>query len=179
VSAYQTLMTQLAAAPTMTGIAVQFGEESIADESQPLPRVVLVPLGGEVGEPAYSMSTDPDVENQWSITEQCDVYMFAWSNAVDATPADHANAVELLRQKVLSAFQWQRYNENATTGATTGGLYWKPLRMRWARFGDAVLKYGRCCVLTVEVEIPMVDQSFEYQDATILTVTQNAAVSSP
>lgn len=176
-SAYSTLVTQLAAAPTMSGIAVQFGEESLADESQPLPRVVLVPLGGEVGEPSYAMSTDPDAENQWSIIEQCDVYMLAW-NATN-TPIANANEVELLRQKVLSAFQWQRYNENAQTGATTGGLYWRPLRMRWARFGDAIERYGRCCVLTIEVEIPMVDQSFVYTDATITTVTQTTSVTPP
>jgi hypothetical protein len=179
VSAYQTLMTQLAAAPVMTGVAVQFGEESIADQSQPLPRVVLVPLGGNVTEPGYSFDTNTGAENQWSVVEQCDVYMLAWSSVVDATPIDHANEVELLRQKVLSAFQWQRLNENETTGAETGGLYWKPLRMRWARFGDALDRYGRCCVLTVEVEIPMVDQSFVYDDATITTVEQNVAVIPP
>lgn len=174
---YETLCTQLAAAPIMSGVAVQFGEEAIADESAPLPRVVLVPLGGVVNEAAYSKSTDPDVVNQWAMVEQCDVYMLAWS--ATNTPIANANAVELLRQKVLSAFQWQRMNVDAGTGAVTGGLFWKPIRTRWSRFGDAVERYGRCCILTLEVEIPMVDQSFVYADATIATVTQTAAIGSP
>jgi hypothetical protein len=163
-------MTQLAAAPTMVGVSLQFGEESIADESAAVPRVILVPLGGEIIEPSYSFQTDPDSENQWSTVEQCDLYLHAWSTVANALPIDHANAVELLRQKVLSAFQWQRMNEDQETGDVTGGLFWKPLRTRWARFGDAVLRYGRCCILTVQVEIPMVDESFQYQDATIAEV---------
>ena len=175
-SGYRTLVTQLRAAPTMVGVGVQYGEESIADESVPTPRIILVPIGGPVSQPAYSLDTNPSAENQWSSLEQCDVYMHAWSNSPNAGPVDHANEVEILRQRVLSAFQWQMRNQDPQTGLITGGLYCKPISLRWLRFGDATVRYGRCCVLTVTVDIPMVDESFQYQDATILQVDESASI---
>lgn len=172
---YGTLVTMLSGAAPLAGVNVRFGEEAIADESSADPRVVIVPTGGAVNSFGYQQAGDPDDENRWSIVEQCDLWCGAWSSSVGAQPVDHADAVDDLRRRVLSALAIQRLSENPATGAVDGGLCWTPVSGRWERFGDSVMRYGRAYVLTVQVELTVTDYT-TFADATVSSVALSHSV---
>jgi hypothetical protein len=174
VGALKTLVTQLAASAFMTGVAVSFGEEMIQAQDQPTPCVVVVPRGGPWEGPGYIYGQDPATENTWSTREAIDVWLWAFSTSVNAVAIDHADEVETLRQKVLSAFQDQR-NQANTDGSSAPGLWWKPVSGHWEPLANAVNRYGRAYVLTVVAEIA-VPMSLPSGIATIGTETINSTI---
>lgn len=172
---YGTLVTMLSGAAPLSGVYVRFGEEAIADESSADPRVVIVPLGGAVTPNGYQQAGDPDDENRWSIVEQAEIWCGAWSSSAGAQPVDHADAVDDLRRRVLSALAIQRYSLDPATSAIYGGLWWAPVSGRWERFGDSVMRYGRAYVLTVQVELTVTDYT-TFTDATVTSVALSQSI---
>lgn len=171
VGALKTLVTSLQASSFLGGVSVAFGEEMIAAQEMPLPFVVIVPKGGPWEEPGYIAGLDPSVENVWSTREEADIYMWAYSSATNAQPVDHADAVETLRQQVLSALQDQR-NQANTDGSNAPGLYWKPTDGHWELMQNALSRYGRGYVLSVmtEIAVPCLPQLTNIATVTSETV---------
>jgi hypothetical protein len=177
VGSLKVLITQLRAAPSMSGVNVQFGEEAINDESYAVPRVVVVPVGGSWQEPGYFQAADPALDAIWATLENVELYCLGFSTTPGAALEDHSDATEIVRANVLRALQWQRRNQDPTTGVKTGGLFWKPITGRWARFGDAFSRYGRGYVLTVQAEIAI--PSADITNATLTGVTFTHAITPP
>jgi hypothetical protein len=177
VGALKTLMTSLQGSAFLAGVNVLFGEEEIDDESSAPPKVVLVPVGGPWESPGYVAGIDPETMNIWETKENCDVYCIAFSTTTNAQPIDHADAVETLRQQVLSAFQDQR-NTAATDGSNQPGLYWKPISGRWELRQNALVRYGRSYVFSVmaDISVPM---SPPTNQATITSEQISATVTTP
>ncbi len=144
------MMLMLQDAPSLQGVSVVFGEESINDEAAALPMIAVVPIGGPWFNDSGPVDQPVGIEQVWTGQESIDIYM--WSsgdpNSFPApTPIQNATAVELLRQKVLQAFQFQRPR----------GLVFKPVSGRWQRMGDGQNRYGRAYVMTIVVEIIVTD----------------------
>lgn len=151
--ALKTLMQMLAAAPSLASVAVAFGEEEIANEVPACPKVVIVPTDGAWSAPGYIRAIEPDREMLWATLENIEVWCMGFSTLPSATPIDHADATEDLRAFVLQAFQSQRDGEDPMTGDPERGLFYKPIAGRWVRMDDAVVRFGRAYVLTLQVEI--------------------------
>ncbi len=148
VGALKTLMTMLAAAPSMVGVSLAFGEEALRAQEYTLPMVTLVPIGGSwgAGLPGYAQDTDVDLENIWMTSEAINLVL--WANAnMEADPpptaVDHADAVENLRSNVLRALQSQ----------AALGLKFVPVNGQWSLFDEQVNRFGRGYTLTVNVDI--------------------------
>lgn len=146
----KTFMAMLRASSYMAGVSVMFGEEEVHDASQSLPMVVVVPVGGTVEGNGYARGSDPDVEQKWKLPESLDIKCWAYSQAVNALPEDHADAIESLLVLVLSALQDQRMNEGFD--ATSAGLSFRPVSEKWEQMSGAFTRYGRGCTLSVVLE---------------------------
>lgn len=160
----QTLVALLAAAPSLAGVSVAFGEENIRSTAFKLPMITVVPIGGPwvQGGGAYYKDSDPSLNSLWMTQENIDCYL--WSADIDsdgrvkdtAQPIDNANAVENLRCRTLQAFQTQQA-QFKSDGSKRYGFMYRPVSGRWERQTDEVNRYGRVYVLTVNVDITVPD----------------------
>lgn len=150
--ALKTLYGALAASTFLSGVSIVYGEEEVHDQSQPLPMVVLVPVGGTIDSSGYEGNGDTAVERRWGIQEQIDLYLWAFSSLPNALPIDHADATETLRGNVLAALQDQRaqYSDVANVAY---GLSFVAQRESWKLMDGAFTRYGRALVLSVATEI--------------------------
>jgi hypothetical protein len=161
--ALKTLLTMLQSAPSLRGVSVLFGEEMIAAQDSACPVVVMVPGAGQWGSPGYIQDVNPSVEMIWATTESIDLYCWAAATGNDS-PIDNADAVEVLRARVLQAFQLQLNN----------GLAYRPVSGRWLAMGNSVNRFGRAYVLTVQVDIGI--PAVLYPDATVTQTTLNPSI---
>lgn len=151
----KTLFGALAASTYLTGVSLVYGEEEVHDTSQALPMIAMVPTGGDFEDsPGYSTGLDTNVEAQWAVGESVDLYLWASDTSPTATPIDHVDAVETLRQRVLSALQDQRAQYTDVI-SVAHGLWFKPTRQRWQLMQGGFARYGRALVLTVTTVIPI------------------------
>lgn len=151
----KTLFGALRASQALTGVSLVYGEEEVHSQGQPLPMVVMVPMGGPYEDsPAYSGHFDRTIEAQWGISQTVDFYLWAADPSPTATPIDHADATESLRVLVLSALQDQRAQYTDVANIERG-LYYKPLMERWAQMDGGLVRLGRALVLTVLVPTPV------------------------
>jgi hypothetical protein len=167
---YKTLLQALRASSFVVsaGITLAFGEESIGAQDQALPYVVMVPRGGPAQEPGYARdgsATDPQdldvfTEDLWEFTETFQFY--CWHAKLTggfadptAKPEDHAEATRAIRLAVLSALRDQLSMVNVN-GQAYRGLAFKVLRSDWEQMQNAVNRFGRALVLTVQIDIPEV-----------------------
>jgi hypothetical protein len=150
--ALKTLYGALAASSFLSGVSLVYGEEEVHDQSQALPMVVIVPVGGEVQSNGYEGNGDPAVERRWSVLEQIDLYLWAFDTTPGAGPVDHADATETLRANVLSALQDQRA-QYTDVASVSYGLAFVPQRETWKQMEGAFVRYGRALVLSVVAEI--------------------------
>lgn len=165
VGVLSTLLSTLQASPILTGagVSVAFGEEMINAEDVTIPKVVLVPGAGSYGpDPGYYLNADVNVDWIWGLKESIDLYLVAYATTVGAQPIDHADAVESLRQLVLQAIKSQ----------ADSGLKWTPVSGRWVTDANAVVRYGRAYVLTVQVDIAIPDVTPTEVTVTSLTLNQ-------
>jgi KaiC/GvpD/RAD55 family RecA-like ATPase len=100
----------------------------------------------------------------WGVHENVDLYCFGFDIDPNAQPIDHADAVESLRQLVLSALRDQQA-QYSDVNSVAHGLSWRPVSQRWETVKNALTRYGRALVITVAVEVtvPMAQP----QEATI------------
>ena len=155
--AIKTLYQMLASSSFLSGVSLVYGEEQINGRDYTYPAVVMVPTRGDINnQPGYIKDLDPSVEMVWGITETIDLYLVAFSSLPNAQPIDHADAVETLRQQVLSALQDQRAQFTDVVNVSYG-LYYKANSERWDMYQNAQKRYGRSLVLTVtaEISVPM------------------------
>lgn len=165
---YKALLQALQASTFMSGVTIAYGEEMIAAQDQPLPYVVMVPRGGESVEPGYAMdgSTSPgsdlplpnqylDVytENLWQFSEVFQFYI--WASDPSQQPIDNAEATRTVRLALLAALRDQRAMRDAS-GNVFYGLSFRALRSDWEQMANAVSRFGRALVLTVQIDIPEV-----------------------
>lgn len=161
--ALKTLFIMLQSQPSLRGVAVVFGEENIAAQDLACPVVVMVPGAGQWDAPGYIQDVNPSVEMIWGTTESIDLHCWAAATGNDS-PIDNADAVEVLRARVLQAFQLQLNN----------GLAYKPVAGRWLTMGNSVNRFGRAYVLTVQVDIGI--PAVLYPDATVTQTTLNPSI---
>ena len=151
--ALKTLFGALQASVFLQGVSLGFGEEMVAETDKSLPYVVMVPTTGAIdNNPGYAGGVDPNVEMIWGIHESVDLYLWANSSMPNAQPIDHADAVESLRQQVLSALRDQQA-QGSDTNAIAFGLSWYPVSERWQVMQGAVERFGRALAITVAIEI--------------------------
>lgn len=150
--ALKTFFGALQASSYLSGVSLYFGEEMIRAQEPALPAIVVVPRGGSYGAPGYAGNTDPATELLWGITEEVDFYLWNWDSTPTAQPIDHADAVETLRQLFLSAMRDQQA-QYVDVASVSIGLSWKATRERWATDNDALIRLGRCLIVTCEPEI--------------------------
>lgn len=155
--ALKTLFGALQNSAYMSGVSLVYGEEDIAAQDFALPMVVMVPNGGPYDpnrQPAYIQGEDPTIEMAWAVTQNVDLYLWACSTSPTAQPIDHADAIETLRQLVLSAFQDQRVQFDSQ-GNTANGLAFTVVSERWEKMQNALNRFGRALVLSVTAELPV------------------------
>jgi hypothetical protein len=169
--ALKTFFGALQASQYMAGVALQFGEECIRAQEPVLPSITMVPRGGPIGASGYALNTDPNVEMLWGITESVDFYLWAAASSPTAQPIDHADAVESLRQLFLSAMRDQQA-QYTDAASVSYGLAWKAVNERWATDNDALLRFGRCLIVTCEPEITVPMASIPGGPETTITSTQ-------
>ncbi len=148
--ALKTLMLCLQSAPTLTGCSVAFGEENKRAQDFALPYVCVVPGSGVFLAditPGYIKDANVYYNMIWGLRETCDLWLWANSTVEGAEPVDHADAIENFRARVLQALQHQRGT----------GLFYKAISGRWEHASDAVDRFGRAYVITVEAEISIPD----------------------
>lgn len=151
--AIKTLFGALQASTYLTGVSLVFGEENVNAQDSPLPMIIMVPVGGEINNtPGYAGGLDPAVEMIWGIREQVDFYLWAYDTTPGAQPIDHADAVETLRQKLLSALRDQQA-QYADVASVSYGLSWYPVSERWSLYDGASVRYGRCLIVSTRPEI--------------------------
>lgn len=151
----KTLFGALQASQYMTGVSLAFGLEGVHDLALPLPLVVAVPTtGAYLDSPGYSTNLDTGILQIWAVNQSVDLYLWAFSTAAGATGIDHADAIEDLRIKVLSALQDQRAQYSDVV-SVAHGLWFKPISERWQLMEGAWMQYGRALVITVQAEVPL------------------------
>lgn len=186
---YKTLLQALQASAFITAasITLAFGEECIDDASQPLPYVVMVPRGGAAQEPGYALDgsvsgassplpsqlLDVNTEDLWEFGEVFQFYCWAVDPA--ATPIDNAEAVRTVRLALLAALRDQRAQVNAN-GDVFYGLSWKALRSDWEPMQNAVNRYGRALILTVQIDVPEVMAPPTSSEVTVETTQFNPSI---
>ena len=163
--ALKTLYTMLQGAPSLEGVTLSFGEESVNAEENALPAVAMVPIGGPWLAPQGFLGSDPSLNVIWMARENIDLYLWAASSEPTAQPIDHADAIENLRVRVLQAFQYAQF---------PGGLRYIPQSGRWQLARNETNRYGRAYVLTIQVEISVPDQ--EPVNATVTKETFNPSI---
>jgi hypothetical protein len=171
----KTLFLALQASTYMSGVSLAFGEEMTRAQEFTLPYVVMVPIGGNHERPGYAMdgsagvqangakpgALDEWIDRTWEIHQRVDFYLWhaqlAGDGSLDpsANPVDHADAVETLRLAVLSALHDQRAMPDAN-GNAYYGLDWKSLGEHWETAQNAVNRFGRALVVSVQINTPVV-----------------------
>jgi len=175
---YETLMQALAASSYMSGINLYFGEEMIAAQDTKLPCIVAVPRGGIVNELGFvedgSVSPPQDIdfftEDLWTVSELFQFYCRGQSTDPNRQQAlHHTEATRAIRLSLLSALNNQR-DMLDSDGNSFKGLAFKVLRSDWQRVSDivgrddnqfarAIDRFGRALVMSVQIEIPEVQDS--------------------
>ncbi len=144
-------------APSMAGVSVAFGEETIAANEYPTPRLTIVPLGGNWGEnnntPGYERDSDPNLQNLWMTGEVVELHCWAIADGQLPKPVDHADAVENLRALTLQALQSQRARYASDNATKERGLTFRVISGRWALANNVTIREGRCYVLTIQIDI--------------------------
>jgi len=169
--ALKTLFQSLQASSFLSGVTLKFGEEYKIAQEGSLPYICMVPIGGPIdNNPGYSGGLDPAVELLWGIHEQVDFYLWHADTSPTADAIDHADAVEGLRQLLLSALRDQQAQYTDAVNVSYG-LAWTPSREAWALMGDSAIRYGRCLVVTCTPEISVAMAL--PPEATVDTVTIN------
>ena len=162
---YGTLIGTLTDFLTPLGVTVSFGEEYIIAQDKPLPAVVVVPVGGPMESPGYWQSRDPEDDGIGALaTESVDLYLLSYDAVTDA-PANHADAVLLLRAQVLQAL-WGQQSAGLKIHFDAQG--------RWIQSQDAAIRYGRSYVLTVKLDQSITD--VQPVEATVTSVTINQSI---
>lgn len=166
----KTLFLALGASQFMQGVSLAFGEEQLAAQDLPLPYVVMVPRRGAHSEPGYAVdgsggsepdsvtkppALDENIDTLWQIAEQIQFYIWAASTAPNALPVDHADTVETVRLALLSALRDQRAQTDGN-GNVYYGLGFKSLGEEWETMQNAVNRFGRALIVTVEISVPVV-----------------------
>lgn len=197
----KTLFTALVASSNgagngfLQGVTVDFGEEALPAQDRPLPRIVMVPIRGNHG-PGYATDgsagsedeltkpppIDVNTENLWEIAQQVQFYL--WSAKLNngmqdptAQPVDHADAVETLRLALLSALQDQTAMTD-TNGRVYNGLAWKSLGEEWETMKNAVNRFGRALVVTVQIDVPVVMSAPTSIEQTVETTEFDPSIAS-
>jgi hypothetical protein len=186
---YKTLFQALQASAFITGagITLAFGEECIADESQAVPYVVMVPRGGPAQEPGYAIDgsvsaatpplpsqyLDVNVEDLWEFGEV--FQFFCWAFDPAKTPIDNTEAAAAVRLALLAALRDQRAMVNSN-GDVFYGLSWKALRSDWQPAGNMVNRFGRAFILTVQIDIPAVMAPPTSSEVTVETTQFNPSI---
>jgi hypothetical protein len=151
----KTLYGALAASTFMTGVSLVYGEEEIHSTSHVLPVVAMVPMGGQYEQgPGYSHDLDYTIEAQWAVDQVVDLYLWTKDTNPLATPIDHADAIETLRGRVLSALQDQRA-QYTDVASVDHGLYFRALSERWVQMQGGYTRDGRALVISVLVPTPV------------------------
>lgn len=159
----------------MSGVTLQFGEEFIRAQEPTLPCITMVPRGGPIGaSPGYINGLDSNVEMIWGVFDSVDFYLWAAASSPTATPIDHADAVESLRQLFLSAMRDQQA-QYADIVNVSYGLAWRPTREQWATDQDALLRFGRGLIISFEAEISVPMASIPGGPEATITSTQQTA----
>ena len=150
--ALKTLFTTLQTTLALSSIQLVYGEEEVNDQSIALPMVVMVPKGGQYREGVgYSKGIDVTTEMIWGIDQNVDFYI--WANASSGLPIDNVDAVEPVRQALLSALQVQRETLDANGNTSIGGLYFKPTSESWGLMQGAFVRFGRALIVSTVAEI--------------------------
>lgn len=166
-NALKTLHLSLSESPELGGVRVYFGDEYL-DVAEPDPRfLVVVPSDGAYGvaEAGYAKGANVHTEMRWPLRELVELWLWGYSEASDATYADHVDVTEGMRGLVLAAFHRQRND----------GLTFEPISERWQPIADTIgeqfNRYGRILVMTVRVDITI--QTSLPVEKTITQVTLN------
>jgi hypothetical protein len=171
---YQTLVDLLTEAPSMSGVAITFGEETNYELNVALPRITIYPTLGEIAggvgmTPTGVVNTATNMI--WDLNETIQIHCWTKSKKPLATILDHYGACEDLRQAVLQAFRYQRYHFQPDVGP---GIYFniKPSKCFWV-IDDGRVKPGRAFIIELSMRIAIPDE--QPVDAIIkgLDVTQN------
>ncbi len=156
--ALKTLFVMLRDSLSFTGnrVSLAFGEENKIAQEYPTPFVCIVPVNGaydkdQVGYAKHEYDAETqtyaddasDLDMQWPLHQQIELWCWAYDETPGALAIDHANATENLRAYVLQAFWDQR----------PGGLYFEPVGERWALMQDAENRYGRALVITISADV--------------------------
>lgn len=162
---------------TSNNVTIVFGNEEVNQQRVQMPYVALSPVGGQYDpDPGYSANADPLQDAQWEKAELVELWLYnASSVAGQQGGIDHADAVESLRQWVLSALYDQRA-QYTDTNSIAYGLSWKPLSGRWETFGNAPSRFGRAYVLSIAVKITIPIAQQPSPQATIQTEQINFSI---
>ncbi len=153
--AIKTFFTAMQSAPSLAGVAIGYGEESIAMFANSAPAVVIVPKGGPWDAAPYAHAVDPDVNRIWMTNEQIDIYIAGYSTDAGAAGVDHADATEDLLGAVLQALQWQQ--AQGSYAAPIVGARYIPTSGAWMLAANEMERFGRCYVLSVQVDKTFAD----------------------
>lgn len=155
--ALKTLFGALQASSYMSGVTLLFGEESKRFQEPVLPAIMMVPVGGPIDDnPGYIKGVDPATEMIWGIHERVEFWIWANDPSPTAQPIDHADAVEGVRQLLLSALRDQQA-QYTDVASVSYGLTWKPTDERWALDDDAAIRWGRALIVSTlpVISVPM------------------------
>lgn len=149
----KTLLGALQASTFLSGVTVVYGDEETNTQRWDLPCIVMVAKGGPYVEPGYAGNTDPAVETLWETAERVDFWLWgASTDPANQGAIDHTDAIETLRQLLLSALRDQRAQYTDVNNVAYG-LAYRVVDGRWETLANAVSKYGRAYVLTVQIQI--------------------------
>lgn len=171
----KTLFLALQASTYMSGVSLAFGEEMTRAQEFALPYIVMVPRTGNHDRPGYAMdgsagvqaggvkpgAPDEWIDSAWEVQQRVDFYLWNAKLAADgsldpnATAVDHADSIETLRLALLSALHDQGAQPDAD-GNAYYGLDWKSLGEQWETMQDAVNRFGRALVVSVQINTPVV-----------------------
>lgn len=172
----KTLFGALQASTFMTGVSVIFGDEETFTQRFKLPLVVMVPRGGPFTSPGYAQATDPETELLWETAETVEFWLWSASTNPAAQGAvDHADAIEALRQLVLSALQDQRA-QYTDAGTPTYGVAYSAVAGRWEVSTNPSSRFGRAYVLSVRVAVSIPMAAPTSTEATITTIQQSDTI---
>lgn len=160
---YTTLNTLLTQAPSLVGVNIFWGEENVWQQVK-APSIVIVPNGGPIDEPGFPVrGLDPWTNMIWETKERVLIYCWAVANqnSYTTTIFDNYDAVSVLRQKVLQAFQYQRSNSQFD-GYFADGAFYKPISQTWTLAQDAKTRMGRANIIEIDIRIPILDDEPEH-----------------
>lgn len=151
--------TLLTTAPSLAGVSVLFGQEEINEQNRKPPAIVVYPFGGSISGPGTPpRGLDPTINMLWEVKES--IYIHCWGyDFNNPTNLNHYNKADTLRQNVLRALQYQRYEaEPESPKVNIGPGYWfEPVNEQWSLADNAQTKFGAVCVIEVVVKILILD----------------------